>query len=86
MKIVPDYSRGTSSRWPRQWNAFLVEVPSAHAQDADRSVLAKKVMGTNATYTGSFTAIFDASGKNLAPSGTKSVTLNEKTGRLVKFE
>ena len=42
--------------------------------------------GDLATYTGHFTAVFDGSGKNLAPGGAKSVTLNEKTGKLVRFE
>jgi WD40 repeat protein len=41
--------------------------------------------GDTATYTGSFPAIFDATGKNIAPSGAHSVTLNEKTGQLIRF-
>jgi hypothetical protein len=41
--------------------------------------------GDMATYTGHFTAIFDATGKNLAPGGATSVTLDEKNGKLVKF-
>ena len=42
--------------------------------------------GTRATYTGHFTAVFDGNGKNLAPNGAKSVTLDGKTGALVAFE
>ena len=44
------------------------------------------VSGDTATYTGSFPAVFDETGKNIAPSGAHSVTLNEKTGKLVRFE
>ena len=51
---------------------------------ANRSVPSHS--GSLATYTGHFTAIFDSTGKNLAPGGAKSVTLDEKTGRLVRFE
>jgi hypothetical protein len=29
---------------------------------------------------------FDASGKNLAPGGAKSVTIDQKTGRLLRFD
>ena len=54
---------------------------------ANRSVPTRKSDGgSHATYTGNFTAIFDASGKNLAPGGAKSVTIDEKTGKLVGFE
>ena len=42
--------------------------------------------GYLATYTGHFTAVFDGEGKNLAPRGARTITLNEKTGRLVNFE
>ena len=54
---------------------------------ANRSVGLKPTRaGNKVTYAGSFTAVFDASGKNLAPGGAKSVTLDEKTGTLVGFE
>ena len=54
---------------------------------ANRSASLKPTrVGNNATYAANFTAIFDANGKNLAPGGAKSVTVDEKTGKLVGFE
>jgi Tol biopolymer transport system component len=53
---------------------------------ANRSVSTRTVSGDLVTYTGKFTAIFDSTGKNLAPTGATSVTLDEKLGKLVKFE
>ena len=53
---------------------------------ANRSVPKMNVAGSQATYSGNFTAVFDGEGKNLAPSGAKSVTLDEKTGKLLRFE
>jgi hypothetical protein len=51
---------------------------------ANRSVPVRN--GNLATYTGHFTAIFDENGKNIAPNGANSVTLDEKNGKLVSFE
>jgi dipeptidyl aminopeptidase/acylaminoacyl peptidase len=54
---------------------------------ANRSVGLKPTRtGSNVIYSGNFTAVYDASGKDLAPGGAKSVTLDEKTGKLVAFE
>jgi Tol biopolymer transport system component len=41
--------------------------------------------GDLATYTGKFSAIFDSNGKNIAPSGATSVTIDEKKGELIRF-
>jgi hypothetical protein len=38
-----------------------------------------------ATYTGQFTAIYDSSGKNLAPSGATSIQVDPKSGQLISF-
>ncbi len=37
------------------------------------------------TYTGQFSAIFDGSGKNLAPSGATTVQFDRTTGKLLSF-
>ena len=67
--------------------AFDGTVASVLPYSANRSASLKPTRtGDNATYSGNFTAVYDASGKNLAPGGAKSVTLDEKTGKLVKFE
>jgi hypothetical protein len=44
-----------------------------------------KVSGANLTYSAKFTAIYDKTGKNLAPSGAKQVVLNSTTGKLISF-
>ena len=49
---------------------------------ANKSVPTKT---SNATYTAKFTAIFDAKGNNLAPTGASSVTFDPSTGKLVQF-
>ncbi len=41
--------------------------------------------GTSLIYTGQFSAIYDRTGKNLAPSGATSVEFDRATGRLVSF-
>jgi Tol biopolymer transport system component len=53
---------------------------------ANRSVSPPQVDGNLVTYSGHFTAVFDATGKNLAPNGATSVTLDEKEGKLVRFD
>lgn len=54
---------------------------------ANRSASLKPMRsGDQATYTGNFTAIFNGEGKNLAPNGAHSVTLDEATGKLVRFQ
>ena len=59
-------------------------VTSVIPYTANRSVNEKpKASGDNLTYNGSFTAIYDAKGNNVAPNGASSVTLNAKTGELV---
>ena len=79
---IPNGSTGALVAFSASQGTVVAVLPYA----ANRSVPAKKVSGASATYTGSFTAVFDASGKNLAPGGAKSVTLDEKTGKLVSFE
>ena len=76
----PPSSTGALVAFDAADGSVVAVVPYA----ANRSVPTHS--GNLATYTGHFTAVFDAHGKNLAPSGAKSVTLNEKTGKLVGFE
>ena len=38
------------------------------------------------TYTGKFKALYDGTGKNLAPSGAAQLVVNTKTGKLVSFK
>lgn len=52
---------------------------------ANRSVTKQETSGDNLTYTGSFTAVFNDKGTNLAPNGASSITLNAKTGELVSY-
>ena len=69
------------------FNASTGMVSSVVPYAANRSASAKPTRaGDNLTYSGSFTAVFDAEGKNLAPGGAKSVTLDTVTGKLVRFE
>ena len=63
------------------------QVTSVLPYAANRSASSKPAYnGDSVTYTEHFTAVFDASGKNLAPGGAKSVTLEEKTGKLLYFK
>jgi len=48
--------------------------------------LATRGVGTNVTYSGKFTGVYDSKGHNLAPSGASQVVLNAKTGHLVSFQ
>ncbi len=41
--------------------------------------------GSSIVYTGAFSAIYDSTGKNLAPSGASSVEFDRSTGKLVSF-
>jgi len=41
--------------------------------------------GTTTTYNGRFTAIYDATGKNLAPSGATTLEVDSTTGKLISF-
>ncbi len=47
--------------------------------------MAAKSTGNSLTYTGSFSAIYDRTGKNLAPKGATSIELDRTTGKLVSF-
>jgi WD40-like Beta Propeller Repeat len=63
------------------------QVTSILPYTANRSAGLKTIKSGNlATLTGNFKAVFDATGKNLAPNGATSVILDEKTGKLVRFE
>ena len=42
--------------------------------------------GTALTYTGSFAAIYDGTGKNLAPGGAATIEIDRTTGKLVSFK
>ncbi len=42
--------------------------------------------GTSVTYTGQFSAIYDGTGKNLAPNGAKTVDFDGRTGKLISFQ
>ena len=55
--------------------------PAATAKPA----LSKNADGT-VTYSGSFKAIYDGKGRNLAPSGASRLVMNPKTGQLVSFK
>ena len=44
-----------------------------------------RLSGTHVVYTGKFTAVYDKSGKNLAPNGASSLTVDAKSGNLVSF-
>jgi hypothetical protein len=70
------------------FSASLGTVTSVIPFAANRSQGAKRGAenGNLATYVGHFTAVFDSEGKNLAPNGATSVTLDEKNGKLVKFD
>ena len=81
--VIPTIPVGSTNALV-SFNAFTGTVSSVIPYAANRSVATHN--GDLATYTGRFTAVFDGEGKNLAPSGAKSVTLNEKTGKLVGFE
>jgi hypothetical protein len=41
--------------------------------------------GTNYVYSGKFSAIYDGTGKNIAPSGASQLQVDQKTGKLVNF-
>ncbi len=41
--------------------------------------------GTSLTYTGTFSAIFDRSGKNLAPRGASTIEIDRTSGKLISF-
>ena len=43
------------------------------------------VQGDEVTYQGSITSLVNAQGVNLAPNGASSVTINSKTGKLVRY-
>ena len=68
------------------FDAYDGTVTSIVAYAANRSVSTPTRSGNHATYTGGFSAIFDGAGKNLAPQGAKSITLDEMTGKLVSFK
>jgi len=42
--------------------------------------------GDELTYNRPFSAVFDGNGKNLAPNGASSVTINSKSGQLVRLQ
>ncbi len=77
---IPSGTTGALVSFSASQGTVTTVIPYA----ANRSVATRA--GDNATFTGSFTAVFDENGKNLAPNGAKSVTLDEKTGKLVRFE
>ena len=80
---IPNGSTGALVAFSASQGTVVAVVPYA----ANRSASLKPTrVGENVTYSGNFTAVFDGSGKNLAPGGAKSVTLDEKTGKLVRFE
>ncbi len=84
--VVPTIPAGSTNALV-SFNASTGTVSSVIPYAANRAAsLTPTHNGDLATYTGHFTAVFDGQGKNLAPSGAKSVTLNEKTGELVGFE
>ncbi len=41
--------------------------------------------GSSVAYSGSFSAIYDSSGRNLAPSGASTVDFDRSTGKLISF-
>lgn len=45
-----------------------------------------RTSGLNVTYSGTFKALYDKSGKNLAPSGASEITVDPKSGKLVSFK
>jgi hypothetical protein len=57
-----------------------VVAPASTARPAS----AKNADGT-LTYKAAFKAIYDAKGRNLAPNGASSLTVNQKSGKLVRF-
>ena len=84
--VTPTLPAGTTGALVL-FNASTGNVSSVLPYAANRSASLKPTRaGDSITYSGNFTAIFDGSGKNLAPGGAKSVTLDEKTGKLVRFE
>lgn len=84
--VTPTLPSGTTGALV-SFNASSGLVASVLPYAANRSARIKPVRsGDNATYAGHFTAVFDGAGKNLAPGGAKFVTLDAKTGKLVRFE
>jgi Tol biopolymer transport system component len=62
------------------------QVTSVLPYAANRSTNLKTIKnGDLTTVSAHFTAVFDATGKNIAPNGASSVTLDEKKGELVTF-
>ncbi|HLO98318.1 MAG TPA: DUF5050 domain-containing protein [Fimbriimonas sp.] len=54
---------------------------------ATRAPLSKPTrVGNEVTYTGSFGEILDGAGKVIAPAGATSVTIDERTGKVVRFQ
>ena len=45
-----------------------------------------EIHGDEVTYNGSISSVVDEHGINIAPNGASSVTLNSKTGQLVRFK
>ena len=56
------------------------------APSATRKAAPVKNPDGTMTYNAAFKAIYDGTGKNLAPSGAKQLIVNPKTGRLVSFK
>jgi dipeptidyl aminopeptidase/acylaminoacyl peptidase len=80
---IPSGSTGAIVSFVASSGAVGTVIPYA----ANRSAGPKQSQGEGTvTYTGSFGAIFDGEGKNLAQSGASSVTLDTKSGKLLRFE
>ena len=69
------------------FNATLETVTCVIPYESHSLMSAKPIRsGNHVTYTEHFTAIYDEKGQNLAPAGARSVTMDETTGKLVRFE
>ena len=78
MPAIPAGTTGALVAFSFSDGSVVAVIPYA----ANKSVPTKT---SNATYTAKFTAIFDAKGNNLAPTGASSVTFDPSTGKLVQF-
>jgi hypothetical protein len=86
------YNAGTFQTPPTGTTSVLVTIDAQTGQvdlvvdaQAVKSPAGTSVAGGNMKYTGKFTALYDGTGKNLAPSGAAEVVVSPTTGKLVSF-
>jgi len=67
------------------YNSYTGLLTSVIPYQATRSMDNPLRLGDEVTYSADFSAVLNAEGKNVAPSGASTVTINAKTGELVRY-